>query len=255
MAQQVLEETDTSSLPAAKSLDNLKTSSSSKASFSGRHGAESKSSMLEPNPSTHIRKSSLQGSGNLTADPPWAQPSLSSQVVYEQRSSGMSPQQLDQRRSHDRRTGIDELAPPRAELCLVQRRILERVVKARGWSIGWASAAHEHLFDSASLTDIDLNDRSTSAGESETSNIAQGDDQKNLKLAGVCHSSLTTAASSIDQFRSLYEVSCSRLRRAVWQANMVFWQRFSDFTVIHYLAAGRTRSAERVMGDLAAVKL
>lgn len=221
MAQQVLEETDTSSLPVAKPLDSSKTSSSNKAPFSGRHGAELKSFVLEPSSLTHTRKGSLQGNGNSMADPPWAQPSLSSQVLYEHRPSSLSPQQLEQRRSHDRRTGIDELAPPRAELCLVQRRSLERVVRARGWSIGWASAANEHLFDSASLTDIDLNDRSTSAGESESSNTAQGNHQKNPTLVGVCHPSLITAVSSVDQFRSLYEVSCSRLRCAVWKAKMV----------------------------------
>lgn len=171
----------------------------------------------------HSRTSSLQRNQGPMGEPPWAQASLSSQVVYEQRSSSTSRQHNEQQRSHDNRTGIEGLAAHRAELILVQRRVLERIGKARGWSIGWTSAANAHLFDSASLTEIDLDDPKSSLGELENpDSMAQEGSSTRSMLQGLYHPSLVAAISSIDDFRNSYEVGRARFKRIVCQANATF---------------------------------
>lgn len=224
VAQQVLEETDITALPTARFSDTHKPSSSSIASSRGRHDSELKLPMSESNTLAHHRGTSyLPRNRGSMGEPPWAQASLSSQVVYEQRSSSTSRQQNEQQRSHDNRTGVEGLAAHRAEILLVQRRVLERVGKARGWSIGWTSAANAHLFDSASLTEIDLDDPKSSVGEVEnTDSMVQEGSSKDSTLQGLYHPSLVAAVSSIDDFRNLYEVGRRGLKWTVAQANATF---------------------------------
>jgi hypothetical protein len=104
------------------------------------------------------------------------------------------------------KNGLQELAGTRAQLVVVQRRVLEQIGKALGWSIGWAavlSATGNH----EELSDVDLDN-----DEKNNTNEVEHIDKQIAKLAtptaGISASALLSATSSIEQFRQSYEVRC-----------------------------------------------
>ncbi|EOD42867.1 putative tmem1 family protein [Neofusicoccum parvum UCRNP2] len=84
------------------------------------------------------------------------------------------------------------------------------------------------------FTEVSLDDDQPVSGSGEEQN---GDStaSKDENLAGLCENTLRIALDSNEDFRNIYE-------------------QLSDLAVKHYFAANRSKSAESIMGDLAALK-
>ncbi|KAF1844880.1 uncharacterized protein K460DRAFT_416243 [Cucurbitaria berberidis CBS 394.84] len=235
--EQVLRETSTTSLPFTKLSKEWSTGSSGKSlSFNGRN-KEQKTSVSEPKSMIHPSRSSSLTPGRATADMPYAQPTASGQVVFE------NGQYQDRSHSNQAnsiastKNGLQELAGTRAQLLAVQRRLVEHIGKALGWNIGWA-AVLPSLNLEEELTEVDLEEEEDEEEENtpqkETANVPEGG-KSVASTAGILTDVLITAVSSVEQFRQFYET-------------------LSDLIVKHYMAAGQTKSAESVLGDLAALR-
>lgn len=161
------------------------------------------------------------------------------QVIYEHSRFNSTGNQLgkkDQAASIGTQTksGQLELAAHRAELYLVQRRILERLGAKLSWLLGWAAVAAQH--EENKFTDVSLDDdKPEPAPEEEQEQNDDSKGSKDRKIAGICESTLRGALDSNEDFRNIYE-------------------QLSDLAVKHYFAATRSKSAESIMGDLAALK-
>lgn len=99
-----------------------------------------------------------------------------------------------------------DLAAGRAELLLMQRRIVEALAKKKGWLTGWAA-----LLAAKSLTEIDLNgngdtESDEQAGEGISSSAAE------FAASILLSEKLSSALASMEDFRSTYEV-CGIPRR------------------------------------------
>ncbi|KAH3915205.1 hypothetical protein HBI56_014220 [Parastagonospora nodorum] len=231
--EQVLRETATSSLPFTRySKDATSGSSGKSLSFGGR-GREQKLQVSEQKSMIHPSRSSSLNHGRSSAEPPYAQPTAASQVVFDNGHYNDRPAPTQESTLPQSKNGLQELAGTRAQLVVVQRRVLEQVGKALGWNIGWA-AVLSGTDDHEELSDVDLEE-----DEKSTTDEVASDDEKPSKLAtptsGISASALLSAASSIEQFRQAYE-------------------GLSDLIVKHYMAAGQNKSAESVLGDLAALR-
>ncbi|KAL5116662.1 hypothetical protein ACEQ8H_005411 [Pleosporales sp. CAS-2024a] len=160
-----------------------------------------------------------------SGEAPYAQTSTSSQVVFENGQYKDRPAPTQESATPPAKNGLQELAGTRAQLVAVQRRVLEQVGKALGWNIGWNAVLNE-ANASGELADVDLEEHSE--GENKES-------EKHATPVGIAAKTLLKAASSLEQFRQRYEA-------------------LSDLIVKHYMAAGQIKSAESVLGDLAALK-
>ncbi|EUC43169.1 hypothetical protein COCMIDRAFT_7340 [Bipolaris oryzae ATCC 44560] len=229
---QVIRETSTSSLPSDRPTRDASSGSTSKGrSFSGR-SKESKSKSSDPKlPS---RSSSLN-QGRSTPDMPYSQTAPNAQVVFENGQYHDRPATGQPGTTISARNGLQELAGTRAQLLAIQRRLLEHAGKALGWNIGW-NAIVTSLTVKEELTDVSLDEEEEAerAAEKEASNVKPDSELARARI-GISAAALLTAMSSLGQFRQFYET-------------------LSDLIVKHYMAAGQNKSAETVLGDLAALK-
>ncbi|KAF9700961.1 hypothetical protein EKO04_000152 [Ascochyta lentis] len=229
---QVLRETATSSLPFTKISRDITTASSGKSlSFSGR-SKEQKMSLSEPKSMIHPSRSSSRSG---PTDPPYLQPTASGQVVYENGQYQDRPALSQPGAINQSKNGLMDLAGQRAQLIGIQRRLLEHVGKALGWTVGWA-AILPSLSQSEDFSEVDLN-----RDEEEDEEVAEGStDVKDAEkpthaMSGISATALVSALASIDHFRQFYET-------------------LSDQIFQHYRAAGQVKSAESITGDLAALR-
>ena len=204
--EQVLRETATSSLPfTGYSRDATSGSSGKSLSFGGR-GREQKLQVSEQKSMIHPSRSSSLNHGRSSAEPPYAQPTAASQVVFDNGHYNDRPAPTQESTLPQTKNGLQELAGTRAQLVVVQRRVLEQVGKALGWNIGWA-AVLSGTDEPEELSDVELED-----DDNSTTDEVVTADQKSSKLtpptAGISASALLSAASSIEQFRQSYEVWC-----------------------------------------------
>lgn len=229
---QVLRETSTNSLPFTKSSKNLLTGSPGKSlSFSGR-SKEQKMSAIEQKSMVHpSRSSSLSTGRSGSADMPYAQPTASGQVIFEngQYRDPLASSQAGAKVSN--KNGLQELAGLRAQLLAIQRRLLEHVGRTLGWDIGWA-AILPSLSITEEMSDVNLDEDAEKEDKVTPNTTKEGHSDPVL---GIVAGPLVRAVSSIEQFRQLYE-------------------NLSDIIVKHYMAAGQSKSAESVLGDLAALR-
>jgi hypothetical protein len=209
--EQVLRETATSSLPFTRYLRDGSSGSSGKALSFGGQGREQKLRVSEPKSMIHPSRSSSLNHGRSSAEPPYAQPTTASQVVFDNGQYNDRPVPAQESALPQAKNGLQELAGTRAQLVVVQRRVLEQIGKALGWSIGWAAilSPTEHHEE---LSDVDLDNN-----EQSTANEVEQIDKRTTKLAtptvGIFASALLSAASSIEQFRQCYEVRCGLIDR------------------------------------------
>ncbi|KAH7372031.1 trafficking protein particle complex subunit 10 [Pyrenochaeta sp. MPI-SDFR-AT-0127] len=231
--EQVLRETSTTSLPFTRFSKDLSTGSSGKSlSFGGRN-KEQKTSVNEPKSMIHPSRSSSLNHGRPAADMPYAQPTPSGQVVFENGQYQDRPTPNQESVLPSAKNGLQDLAGSRAQLLVVQRRLLEHIGKGLGWSIGWA-AILPSLNQKEDLTEIDLDENEETTAETDSPG-AELETKPTAPRAGVSAGVLINAVSSVEQFRQFYE-------------------NLSDLVVKHYMAAGQTKSAESVLGDLAALR-
>lgn len=201
--EQVLRETSTTSLPFTRFSKDVSTGSSGKSLSFGGRSKEQKISVNEPKSMIHPSRSSSLNHGRPTPDVPYAQPTASGQVVFEngQYQDRSSPQQDSVLPSA--KNGLQDLAGTRAQLLVVQRRLLEHIGNGLGWSIGWA-AILPSLNGKEELAEVDLDSEDENATETESPHA----DQTKLTIpkAGVSTGVLVNAVSSVEQFRQFYEV-------------------------------------------------
>ncbi|KAI8943647.1 hypothetical protein NX059_001632 [Plenodomus lindquistii] len=229
---QVLRETSTVSLPFTKSPKSLSAGSSGKSlSFSGRL-KEQKMNVVEQKSMLHpSRSSSLTNGRPGSAEMPYAQPAPSAQVVFENGQYQDRPTPNQPSAIQSNKNGLQELAGLRAQLLAIQRRLLEHVGKALGWDIGWA-AILPTLSGTEEMSEVNLDEDEEAEDVAVPTTTNEGHPNP---ILGIVATALVTAVSSIGQFRQFYE-------------------GLSDVIVKHYIAAGQHKSAESVLGDLAALR-
>ena len=120
--------------------------------------------------------------------------------------------------------GLLELVTYRAELLMMQRRMLEILAKQRGWEAGWATLNDQK----SSMVEIDLNgDVENSAKHVKNNEAATASTSTTPALASLL--------SSKENFHKAY----------VW---------LSEKAMRLFVAATQTKTAESIMGDLAILK-
>ncbi|KAF2462434.1 hypothetical protein BDY21DRAFT_331414 [Lineolata rhizophorae] len=271
VSQQVLEATSTPSLPISSFAAHPSTSSSAKllSAHKSSRGHEPKSgpspgsAANQPEPKTMLhpaRSSSLshrRSSGSGGFDPPYAVTPPSGQIIYEQPRPGSTPPagpiSPPGAVGGGARTGLDELAAHRAELLLLQRRVIKETGGKAGWWIGWDAVVRMGggVVGDGEFEEIDLG-RSGEESEREEEDEDKGADKEGKEQSrvhegtettlegkawakGLCNTRLRAAAASTNDFRAQYA-------------------QLSELVVKHFAAAGRSRAEEAVLADLAAVK-
>jgi hypothetical protein len=199
----------------------------------------------------HPSRSSSLSHGRSSADPPYSQPTSTGQVVFENGQYNDRPPLAQESALPPAKNGLQELAGTRAQLVAVQRRLLEQIGKALGWNIGWAAVLpsvgqHEELSD-VNLDEEDEEEMAEKEGAEPTKAT-----KANNSMTWIFTGPLSNAVSSIDQFRQFYEVRSNQ--RSV-ERKLTIEQLLSDLIVKHYMAAGQNKSAESILGDLAALRL
>lgn len=163
--------------------------------------------MSEPKSIIHPSRSSSLNHERPSGEPPYAQPTTASQVVFDNGQYNDRTVPAQDSALPQAKNGLQDLSGTRAQLVVVQRRVLEQIGKALGWSIGWA-AVLSAIGSHEELSDVDLDNDEESAAEE-----AGATEDKTTKLStptvGISGSALLTAASSIEQFRQSYEVLCN----------------------------------------------
>jgi trafficking protein particle complex subunit 10 len=250
--EQVLRETATSSLPFTRYLNDGSTGSSGKSLSFGGHAKEQKLRVSEPKSMIHPSRSSSLSHGRSSADPPYSQPTSTGQVVFENGQYNDRPTSAQESALPPAKNGLQELAGTRAQLVAVQRRLLEQIGKSLGWNIGWAAVLpsvgqHEELSE-VNLADEEDEEEMAEKEGAEPTNTTKVDESMTWIFTGA----LSNAVSSIDQFRQFYEVRSSY---GSVERRLTIEQILSDLIVKHYMAAGQNKSAESVLGDLAALRL
>lgn len=202
--EQILRETATSSLPFTRySQDGVSGSSGKSLSFGGQ-SKEQKLRVSEQKSMIHPSRSSSLNHGRSSADPPYAQTTVSGQVVFENGQYTDRPPPNQESTLPQTKNGLQELAGTRAQLVVVQRRLLESVGRSLGWSIGWA-AVLPSISHREELTDVNLDGDEEDTVEEEATKKAKASILN--PTTGIFASTLLNAASSINQFRQSFEVS------------------------------------------------
>ncbi|KAI4716218.1 hypothetical protein E4T48_07578 [Aureobasidium sp. EXF-10727] len=173
---------------------------------------------------THpTRSSSLQRSASTSSQ-------LTPQTIYEnERYSKSSPNpQQDSITTHG--SGIAVLASGRAQLLLMQRRIIEALAKQKGWLSGWAAINETQV-----LADIDLDDEEEVEAAEKMSKASISPEDIAKIAAMLLSAPLSAALASLEEFRAAYE-------------------QLSTLAASHFTTANHTKSADSVLCDLAILK-
>ncbi|KAK4539295.1 hypothetical protein LTR36_000821 [Oleoguttula mirabilis] len=120
--------------------------------------------------------------------------------------------------------GLPELATYRAELVMMQRKMLEQLAEGRGWRAGWAAVR----YDKASrLQEVKLDE--------ETNGSAVREDSDGATTSRMLTASLALALTSGADFQDAYQL-------------------LSDQAMRYYALATQTNSVQGIVGDLALLK-
>ncbi|KAK3680957.1 hypothetical protein LTR37_021013 [Vermiconidia calcicola] len=212
IAGQMLEETYSSTLDQAAEHGTLQNGSVTglNQKAGGVHEHPQRTTSL---PARKSRITELQGRESL-------QSASSSDLMSPPPSPG-----IEERRATGTLPGLIELVTYRAELLMMQRKMLEQVARQRDWYAGWALMGERVP---ANMEDVDLNGNIELTTKQEKTQRAR---EESKYLAP----SLESALTSRDNFHKTYE-------------------RLSDKAMRYYLAATQSKRAEAIMGDLAIVK-
>lgn len=120
------------------------------------------------------------------------------------------------------KTGTEELAGARAELYSLARTAVEEIGNQHGWTRQW------HISTSNVMQDVSLETNHLTNGEST-------EERKKPFINGLQHLDLRSAFRSQDTFKTLFEC-------------------LTMFIYRHDLAAKRTKSSEKTMGEIATLK-
>ncbi|KAH0360641.1 hypothetical protein KCU65_g9263, partial [Aureobasidium melanogenum] len=172
---------------------------------------------------THpTRSSSLQRTVSSSSQ-------LTSQTIYENERYSRSSPNTQPDTANANAAGIAVLASGRAQLLIMQRRIIEALAKRKGWLSGWAA-----IESTQTLTDIDLDGKKVQSEEEESKTSTSPAVVE--KIANMLLSApLSTALASLEEFRAVYE-------------------QLSELAVSQFTKANHTKSADSVLSDLAILK-
>lgn len=204
VAQQILNDTTSSHLPITTFEKTLGTGSKP---LGPKH--DLKVAVPEQKSSSHPKRSSSLLDRRASVQD-LASNRQTSQVVYEHGRFNSTGNQLPTKKdpavpANTLKSGQPELAAHRAELHLIQRRILERLGKKIDWLLGWAAVAAQH--EQNKFTEVSLDDEEPEATSVEEPN-GESAVPKDEKLAGICENTLRNAFESNQDFRNIYEVRC-----------------------------------------------
>ncbi|KAI9819800.1 MAG: hypothetical protein M1832_003875 [Thelocarpon impressellum] len=236
VSQQILAETSTRALPIPPSSLAESNPSTTKVAAHGGKGHEPKTAIPEPKTMMHpARTSSLHINPGTAHGVPPAQPSPN--VFPGGAAAGRELQRPGEpsgasQRSTFLKAGIEDLAANRAELYLLSRKVLDHFGEQHGWLR--ASESLKDGLERTDLEDVDLSADGSTAGASR----GEGDGRQARSAPdtrGISHKLLRSALEDKQGFYNLYEI-------------------LSDKVMRHYTVAGRTKSVERIMCDLATLK-
>jgi hypothetical protein len=210
VAQQILAQTSTKALPIPPST------------LGTPEAHEQKAAIPEPKTMMHpARSSSL-----ITQPPPRPPPSpLGFPGPGRPEDALAAPPYL--------KSGLEELAAQRAELCALCRNILHECGKKRGWTDGWASVPTVGETGIAEMEDISLDEDDDTKTPPKPD--AAAPEKLQTSVVGVSNALLRTALDNKDDFYRLYETLIDKALR-------------------HYTVAGHTHSVQASMADLAVLK-
>lgn len=221
VAQQILAQTSTKSLPIPPATTSPTTGDSS----------EPKSSIPEPKTMMHpARSTSLRVSTTSTILSSIPSPNFFPGPGSRRASV---PDSQDTVNTPQNKGGMDELASRRAELYALSRNILKETGKKRGWSDGWSSAPIIGETGLQGMEDISLDDDAPTDGVVSAEDPKDSDAQ--YTLAGLDNKLLRTALDNKEDFYRLYEM-------------------LTDKALRHYTVANHTHSVLASMSDLAVMK-
>ncbi|EMC96304.1 hypothetical protein BAUCODRAFT_139136 [Baudoinia panamericana UAMH 10762] len=129
--------------------------------------------------------------------------------------------------------GLPELATYRAELVVMQRKMLEDLAQHRGWLAGWAAVEHSK----PRLEDVELDASNNDERAESAGGIQATPETEPIKSASIAlvPPSLATALESEQAFQSAFE-------------------RLSDQAMRYYAVATQSKSVDLIIGDLALLK-
>lgn len=131
------------------------------------------------------------------------------------------------------RSTLVDLASHRAELNLLECRLLEQLGKERHWTSGWAAIA-KRLNGHKAQSDQSDGEPTNSSSQADDSSVAESEASA-APMIGLCVPKLIDATVSEESFRKALEL-------------------LNTEALAHCLAADLTRSAETIFGNLAVIK-
>ncbi|KAK5136427.1 hypothetical protein LTR08_003072 [Meristemomyces frigidus] len=126
--------------------------------------------------------------------------------------------------------GLPELATYRAELVMVQRKMLEMVAARREWRAGWALVRHRKA---SNFKDVALDEEEGTNGETEDG--SNEGVERSPKVSGLLSPTLAPALESEEIFQAAYE-------------------HFSDQAMRYYALATQNKSVDAIIAELALLK-
>ena len=213
-AQQILSDSATASLPASVFQEGLDNNSSAKLLTHTGKQQETKQRTVDSKPNLYpARTSSLSGRRSGSVEPPWANLSAASQTVFDSTPTDSGPRSARERSTKEKIDSIynhnlEQLAAYRAELYLLQRRVLEQRGSVLGWTVGWSAILKQHPEKQNSLSEVSLEEEGDQHEHDEPKEIGpQGSGVKGLHAPA-----LALAMESLESFRKLYTVSDCQCR-------------------------------------------
>jgi hypothetical protein len=129
---------------------------------------------------------------------------LTPQPIYENERYAKSSPTPQQDTVTTNGSDMAALASARAQLLLMQRRIIEALAKQKGWLSGWAA-----IQATQTIADIDLDGEEEvgTGGEASKVSISPTETEKIAQM--LLSGPLSAALASLEDFRAAYEVTNS----------------------------------------------
>jgi hypothetical protein len=200
VADQILEETNVSSLPKTSLDSPSEVTSAGQQVSADKTFHPARSSSLSHRPKKGTNPSKLEDT---------------TLAVFAKLGQKDSTDTLMELNPAVKISDIESLAGHRAELYMLQRQIMERTAEINSWAIGLNKLRSLLPDQSTKMEDVDLNDDADSADESATTSISNKDDIASRTLSGICQATLLNTMTSLDDFKGSFEVGlCGDLSRS-----------------------------------------
>ncbi|KAK4580509.1 hypothetical protein LTR86_000712 [Recurvomyces mirabilis] len=128
--------------------------------------------------------------------------------------------------------GLPELANYRAELVMMQRKVLEQLAETRGWRAGWSALKAE---SQDVVEEVDLDDDHEAEEETEAVVAAEKEGDNSAVSSAMLSSTLDLQLHTEQTFQTAFERLCDQAMR-------------------YYALATQTKSVDAIVSDLAMLK-